>query len=75
MDLFGNPRARDAVSPFVERLWQRGATHERRVIEKIGEPFLDLSGYELLERGYSLGRLCLVARRSFTASESARTAW
>ena len=39
MDLFGDPRARDAVSPFVEQLWQRGATHERRVIEKIGEPF------------------------------------
>jgi hypothetical protein len=73
-DLFVDPSARDAVSPFVEQLWQRGATHERRAIEKIGEPFLDLSGFELLDRGYSLGRLCLVARRSFTVSESARTA-
>jgi predicted RecB family nuclease len=50
MDLFGNPSERDAVSPFVELLWERGSTHERKVIEKIGAPFLDLSNNEFLEK-------------------------
>jgi uncharacterized protein len=43
MDLFANPSERDAVSPFVQLLWERGAAHEREVIAGIGDPFLDLS--------------------------------
>ena len=50
MDLFANPSERDAVSPFVQLLWERGAAHEREVIAGIGDPFLDLSKYHGLEK-------------------------
>lgn len=50
MDLFANPSERDAVSPFVQLLWERGAAHEREVIGGIEDPFLDLSKYHGLEK-------------------------
>lgn len=43
MDLFADPGERDAVSPFVQLLWDRGAAHETEVIANLGEPFTDLS--------------------------------
>ncbi len=44
MDLFADPAERDPVSPFLQLLWDRGATHEQQVvIAGLGEPFLDLS--------------------------------
>jgi predicted RecB family nuclease len=43
MDLFADPAERDPVSPFVQLLWDRGASHEQEVVAGIGEPFLDLS--------------------------------
>jgi predicted RecB family nuclease len=43
-DLFGNAAERDEVSAFVKLLWERGACHERRVVEALAEPFVDLSG-------------------------------
>jgi predicted RecB family nuclease len=46
MDLLGNPAERDAVSPFVQLLWERGAAHEKAVVGGIGDPYLDLSSYE-----------------------------
>ena len=45
MDLFGNPAERDAVSPFVQLLWDRGVLHERETMDGLGVPFLDLSPY------------------------------
>jgi predicted RecB family nuclease len=45
MDLFADPADRDAVSPFMQLLWDRGAAYEHDVIAGVGEPFLDLSGY------------------------------
>ncbi len=50
MDLFGDPGDQDPVSPFVQLLWDRGATHEQDVISGTGEPFLDLSGYTGAEK-------------------------
>jgi predicted RecB family nuclease len=43
MDAFGNPAERDAVSPFVQLLWERGTAHEQEVMAELGMPFLDLS--------------------------------
>ena len=57
MDLFANPSERDAVSPFVQLLWERGAAHENEVIAGIGDSFLDLSGYH----GEEKERLTLAA--------------
>lgn len=42
MDLFGSPTEKDAVSPFVELLWERGHLFEREVIERLEIPFLNL---------------------------------
>jgi uncharacterized protein len=50
MDLFGDPAARDAVSPFVELLWARGALYEKDVIAGLQVPFTDLSGYAEAEK-------------------------
>lgn len=33
LDHFGDPQQRDAVSPFVRLLWERGSAYERQVIE------------------------------------------
>ncbi len=43
LDLFGDPAARDATSPFVRLLWEKGTQFEREVIEGLAQPFLDLS--------------------------------
>lgn len=45
MDSFGDPTQRDAVSPFVQLLWERGHLFEKQVISALEEPFLDLSLY------------------------------
>jgi uncharacterized protein len=42
MDLFGNPAAKDPVSPFVELLWERGHLFEKETIERIQIPFINL---------------------------------
>jgi uncharacterized protein len=44
MDAVGDPADRDAVSPFVQLLWERGTAHEHEVMAGLGVPFLDLSG-------------------------------
>jgi len=43
MDLFANPSERDAVSPFLRLLWERGTAREKEVIAALTEPLLDLS--------------------------------
>ena len=62
MDLFGNPTEQDKVNPFVQLLWERGAT-TKEVISRIGEQYIDLSKYsankiqltlEAMDRGESL---------------------
>ena len=50
MDSFGNPADRDAVSPFIQMLWKKGAAHERDIMSGTGVPFLDLSGFEADEK-------------------------
>lgn len=42
-DLFSDPAGRDAVSPFVQLLWERGMAHEQAVIAALKLPYLDLS--------------------------------
>jgi uncharacterized protein len=44
MDAVGDPALRDAVSPFVQLLWERGTAHEKSLVAGIGAPLLDLSG-------------------------------
>ena len=50
MDLFGNSAQRDAVSPFVQLLWERGVTHEAEIVLKIAVPFVDLSAHDGLQK-------------------------
>ena len=45
MDLYSDLAQRDAISPFVRLLWERGAAHEERVVASLAVPFLDLSKY------------------------------
>lgn len=45
MDLFGAPKDRDEINPFIQLLWEKGALHEQNVIADVKEPFLDLSIY------------------------------
>jgi predicted RecB family nuclease len=45
MDLFGDPKMRDEINPFVELLWKKGSAYEKDVINGVGDPFLDLSMY------------------------------
>lgn len=45
MDLFADPALKDPISPFVELLWDRGNAFEKDVINKLDEPFCDLSGF------------------------------
>lgn len=44
MDVIGDPADRDATSPFMQLLWERGTAHEREVMAGQAAPFLDLSG-------------------------------
>jgi predicted RecB family nuclease len=46
MDAFEDPARRDAVSPFVQLLWERGTLYERTVIAGLGIPFVDLSTFK-----------------------------
>jgi predicted RecB family nuclease len=43
MDLFADPADRDAVSPFIRMLWEKGAAHEQAIMGGMGLPVLDLS--------------------------------
>ncbi|MEO8315941.1 MAG: TM0106 family RecB-like putative nuclease, partial [Pseudomonadota bacterium] len=43
MDAVGDPADRDAVSPFVQLLWERGTAHEHDLMSGLSRPFLDLS--------------------------------
>jgi predicted RecB family nuclease len=45
MDLLANSAERDAVSPFIRMLWERGAAHEDEIMEGGDIQALDLSGY------------------------------
>lgn len=45
MDLFGDPKKRDRISPFVRLLWEKGTAYENEVIEDLERPILDLSSY------------------------------
>ena len=44
--MFGSPAERDAVSPFVAMLWQRGTLYENEVLASGDLPALDLSGVD-----------------------------
>src|SRR5437868_10516987 len=44
MDAIGDPANREATSPFMQLLWERGTAHEQAVMAGLGAPFLDLSG-------------------------------
>jgi predicted RecB family nuclease len=46
MDAHVDPARRDAVSPFVEMLWERGTLYETEVISGLGVDYLDLSHLE-----------------------------
>jgi predicted RecB family nuclease len=43
LDATGDASLRDAVSPFVKMLWERGTTHEKDVMQACGQAYLDLS--------------------------------
>ena len=43
MDCFAPPERRDAASPFVRLLWERGTRYEREVIAALKVSFVDLS--------------------------------
>jgi hypothetical protein len=43
MDLFADLAKRDAVNPFVQLLWDRGAVHEDKIVAGIKEVFVDLA--------------------------------
>lgn len=50
MDLFGDPGERDEINPFVQLLWEKGAAHEKQVIEALQIPFTDLSMFAADEK-------------------------
>src|SRR2546423_3705396 len=50
MDLFANPSERDAVSPFLRLLWERGTARENEVIAAMKEPILNLSTVQSEEK-------------------------
>jgi predicted RecB family nuclease len=43
MDVVADPAEREATSPFLQMLWERGTIHERDVIAGLDMPCLDLS--------------------------------
>ena len=45
MDQFADPARRDAISPFVHLLWEKGLAYEKEVAEGLGAPLVDLSIY------------------------------
>ena len=50
LDAFGDPVRRDEVNAFVRLLWERGTLFERETIDKLQQPFLDLSHLKGEER-------------------------
>ncbi len=45
MDEFADRAKRDETSPFLELLWERGATHKLEVMAGVQQPICDLSSY------------------------------
>jgi predicted RecB family nuclease len=45
LDLYGDQKQKDPVSPFVQLLWERGALHEREVIGQADLAYTDLSSF------------------------------
>ena len=45
LDLYGERRQKDPVSPFVQLLWDKGALHEQDIIRRVNREFTDLSGF------------------------------
>ena len=43
LDRFGDASEKDAISPFVQLLWERGSAFEAETIANLNAPFLDLS--------------------------------
>ncbi len=50
MDLFGDATQKDAISPFVQLLWERGQAFEREVIETLEIPCVNLRDDPAQER-------------------------
>jgi len=50
MDLFGDYSKRAEVSPFIQLLWEKGSLYEKKVINGLSLPFLDLSPYKELDK-------------------------
>jgi uncharacterized protein len=51
LDHFGNPDERDAVSPFVRLLWERGTAYEQRVIQGLApEEYVSLKQLSAQEK-------------------------
>lgn len=49
-NFFEDPAERDAISPFVQLLWERGTQYEKEVIAGLELPFTDLSGFSVEEK-------------------------
>ena len=45
MDRFADAARRDAISPFVQLLWEKGSAYEKEVAQGLGAPLVDLSIY------------------------------
>jgi len=45
LDAFGDASKRDEENAFVRLLWERGTLFERETIDKLQQPFLDLSHF------------------------------
>ena len=50
LDLFGDYSKQDPISAFVKLLWEKGTDFEKKVIETLQMPFLDLSFYSGIEK-------------------------
>ena len=43
MDLHGDPKLKEEISPFVKLLWEKGNAFESELIKNLGLPYTDLS--------------------------------
>jgi len=50
LDLYGNPADKDAVSRFVQLLWDNGNDFEAQLVEELKIPLTDLSSYSPEEK-------------------------
>ncbi len=50
LDLFGDPKLKDPVSPFVELLWEKGNAYEAEVVKGLKVPFTNLRVRDGAER-------------------------